>query len=465
MYFASSSCNLKHAAMAMAVYIGLLVACLVYASDANAQQEYAAQDEFIALVVSSDKNVSQSLALLEEHWQPSYLAMALDVLTLAWDAQMRTGLIALMQNKTGQQFGEDMNAWYAWMWNQDEARHPHYAKFKSNLYQYIDHRFAQYFSDERADSIRLDEVRWGGVKQDGIPPLRQPKMISTDQAEYLSDSDVVFGIAINGDVRAYPKRILAWHEMFVDEVGGTQFAGVYCTLCGAVILYETEFQGSNHEIGTSGFLYRSNKLMYDKASQSLWSTTRGEPVVGPLVGKGIRLQRSYVVTTTWGEWRHRHPQTTVLSLDTGHRRNYAEGVAYQQYFASDALMFNVPKLDTRLNNKDEVLALTFPEIDDEKLAIHEQFLATNPIYYDQLGERRFVVLTDQSGANRVYEQGQVKFLEYDQKETLVDGDGDQWLLTEAMLKSDDGSLLKRLPAHRAFWFGWFAAHNDTRLVK
>ncbi|MEP1140266.1 MAG: DUF3179 domain-containing (seleno)protein [Balneola sp.] len=138
--------------------------------------------------------------------------------------------------------------------------------------------------------MRLDEIRWGGVRQDGIPPLRDPKMISAKEADYLGDKDVVFGIEVNGDVRAYPKRILAWHEMFVDEVGGEKLAGVYCTLCGTAILFKTEHEGVNHEIGTSGFLYRSNKLMYDKATQSLWNTLQGKPVVGPLVGKGIRLE-------------------------------------------------------------------------------------------------------------------------------------------------------------------------------
>jgi len=87
--------------------------------------------------------------------------------------------------------------------------------------------------------------------------------------------------------------------------------------------------------------------MYDHGTKSFWSTLHGEPVVGPLVGKGIKLNRRYLVTTTWGEWKKRHPDTTVLSLQTGHRRNYGEGVAYHNYFATDQLMFTVPKIDTR----------------------------------------------------------------------------------------------------------------------
>src|SRR6266851_4811865 len=112
-------------------------------------------------------------------------------------------------------------------------------------------------------------------------------MISAKEANYLADDNVVYGLVVNGDTRAYPKRILAWHEMFTDTIGGVPVAGVYCTLCGSMILYETSVGGTQHFMGTSGFLYRSNKLMYDRATQSLWSTLEGEPVVGPLLGKGI----------------------------------------------------------------------------------------------------------------------------------------------------------------------------------
>jgi hypothetical protein len=200
---------------------------------------------------------------------------------------------------------------------------------------------------------------WGGVLQDGIPPLREPKMLAARDARYLADGDVVFGVEINGDARAYPKRILAWHEMFVDRVGGIDVAGVYCTLCGAVVVYETTVDGRSHRLGTSGFLYRSNKLMYDAETQSLWAMLEGRPVIGPLADKEIALPTREVVTSTWGEWRRRHPTTTVLSLATGYQRDYDEDAAYRTYFATDALMFPVPNEDRRLRNKQEVLVPRF----------------------------------------------------------------------------------------------------------
>ena len=156
-------------------------------------------------------------------------------------------------------------------------------------------------------------------------------------------------------------------------------------------MYQTEVNGQHHELGTSGFLYRSNKLMYDHATQSMWSTLQGTPVVGPLVKEDIQLVRQPVVTTTWAEWKERHPETTVLSLDTGHERDYGEGVAYQEYFANDRLMFSVPNNDTRLRNKDEVVGLRSGE---EQLAISANYLAETPIYQDSIDGQTLEVLTD-----------------------------------------------------------------------
>ena len=133
----------------------------------------------------------------------------------------------MLQKKTGQKFGQDLNAWYRWLWSQKYKPHPDYAKFQSAIYSRIDRRFAEYFTDTAGAKIRLDEIRWGGVRRDGIPPLKNPAMISAREATYLADSDVVFGVSLNGDARCYPKRILAWHEMFKDTIGGEPVCGAY----------------------------------------------------------------------------------------------------------------------------------------------------------------------------------------------------------------------------------------------
>lgn len=427
--------------------------------------------DFVQLILAEDSlELAPTIERLHASWSNKYIPMVLETIDYTRSRAIRRHLEDILEEKTDYTHADSMNDWYQWLWNQSEYISDDYADFKAALFVNIDPRFEAYFKGRQASAqIRLDEIRWGGVEQDGIPPLRNPKMLSADQQNYLEDSNVVFGVKINGEARAYPKRILAWHEMFTDTFGqgdaAEPIAGVYCTLCGTVIIYKTQHDGVSHELGTSGFLYRSNKLMYDKATQSLWNTVRGEPVVGPLVGKGIALEHLSVVTTTWAEWKRRHPETTVLSLDTGHQRDYGEGVAYNDYFSNDNLMFNTPFNDRRLDNKREVLALRFPGAPNTQLAIDTEFLAKNPIFYESVGAQKMVIITDQSGANRVYQPGGIRFEHFDGKETLKDQQGATWRVTEEALVSEHGKQLNRLPYHRAFWFGWHAAYPKTRLIK
>ena len=226
-------------------------------------------------------------------------------------------------------------------------------------------------------------------------------------------------------------------------------------------MYQTEVNGKHYELGTSGFLYRSNKLMYDHATKSFWSTLQGEPVVGPLVGKDIKLNRRYLVTSTWGEWKARHPKTKVLSLDTGHQRDYGEGVAYHSYFATDKLMFTVPELDKRLLNKDEVLAF---RNDKDQLAIAVKFLAKTPVHSDKLGDQKIVVLADDDGTARAYASGDVTIESWNKTDTAIDSKGGKWQVLEDSLVSGSRKL-ERMPSHNVFWFGWVSQFPKTRLVK
>lgn len=422
--------------------------------------------QFITLATSSDKElIEKSLNSLERNWYESYEIMLIETLYFSLNREVAADYLSLLESKTGKRYGYEMNNWFKWLWSKPAIYGPEYFEFKASLHEFIDPRFRTYFSQrQKRSTIRLDEVVWGGVIQDGIPPLRNPKMINVTEANYLRNTEVIFGIEINGDVRAYPKRILAWHEMFTDIVGGITVAGVYCTLCGTVILYETEKDGITHQLGTSGFLYRSNKLMYDRETQSLWSTLEGKPVIGPLVNKGIVMDYQSVVTTTWGEWKSRHPETKVLSLETGHSRDYREGVAYRDYFATDDLMFQVPETDPRLKNKDVILAIRMPELTEKSLAISSTFLRSHTVYSNELEGLQFTVFTDKSGAHRVYNTRGLVFEQYDGESIAKDQNGIGWTLEENKLVSSEKEELERLHSYNAFWFGFKAAFPDTILI-
>ena len=431
------------------------------------REAYPLSIYFLEAIEIVDAGIGKAPALnwLATNWSDQFLPYCIEIRRFFWNAQSVEALAAVFEEKTGLAWS-DYDSLNQYVWSKNIRNTADYAQFKQFFHTQIDPRFERYFESDRRFNIRLDEITWGGVVQDGIPPLRGPKMLKAAEASYLKDSNVVFGLEINGDARAYPKRILAWHEMFVDKVGGVSLAGVYCTLCGTVIAYDTEFEGTNHALGTSGFLYRSNKLMYDQATQSLWSTLEGVPVVGPLVDKGIQLRQYALVTTTWGEWKRRHPDTLVLSKKTGHQRNYDEGHAYHDYFATDERMFETPFTDERLKNKDEVLALRFAPEAERKLVISEGFLRKHPIYEGSYNGQPYVVLTDASGANRVYERPEdLTFTEWDQVEMVRDTEGHSWTLSEASLTTNDGRRLERLAAHRAFWFCWHGAFPDTELIQ
>ena len=316
-------------------------------------------------------------------------------------------------------------------------------------------------------------TRWTGAgsRSTESPPLVYPQHVgaSEDAAAYLDDDDIVFGFAFNDETRAFPQRILAWHEMALDTLGGVELTIVYCTLCGTVIPYESVVDGEHITFGTSGLLYRSNKLMFDHETHSLWNTFEGVPVVGPRVGSGVQLTYRAVVTTTWEEWRQKHPETTVLSLDTGFDRDYAEGAAYREYFSTDRLMFDVPALDDRLNNKDEVLVLRVADASGVRrpLAIATDYLDNHRLHHLEYAGRQLVVVTSRRSANRVYDAGEVRFTRQLDDDRVVDEDGELWRVEEAALVavSDSTRRRARQAAHRAFWFGWYAQFPETTLIR
>ena len=258
-------------------------------------------------------------------------------------------------------------------------------------------------------------------------------------------------------MRAYPIRIIAWHEMVNDTIGGIPVSLAYCTLCGSAILYDGRVGGEVYRFGTSGLLYRSNKLMYDRTTRTLWNQFTGEPAWGPLVGEGIRLDVVPVVLTTWGDWHERHPESTVLSIETGFDRDYGPGVAYAEYNSSPETWFNVPAQDDRLPPKEEVYVVRL----DATLAVYptERLAALGFVQETVGGTALVVVATGDGAGGRAYASAGVEFVGADPAAgTLRDADGGRWALEEDGLRGPAGRVLARLNGHNAFWF---AIANQT----
>jgi len=398
---------------------------------------------------------------LVQHGDHSSLAILIQL--LRWLPEYQDLLVARLEALTGARVGKHWFDWMVWQQGHPEfPSHPGYAAFLTDLLVRIDLQFRRFVYDGVAHDIRLEEITWGGVVVDGIPALDNPAMTSSSAASYLNPDDQVFGVEINGDARAYPLRIANWHEMVNDVVGGVPVSLAYCTLCGSGILFDGRIAARTQPFtfGSSGLLYRSNKLMYDRQTDSLWEQFTGRPVIGKLAGSQIELKVRPLVLSSWSEWRSRHPVTRVLSLDTGFRRDYRPGAVYREYFASPALMFPALVKDRRLRQKDLIFGV---RVAGGVKAWPLATLADGIVINDHIGFMDIVVIGDASGRGaRAYEARRRRFSRGASPEEVLSGDA-RWRVTESALVGPGGENLPRLPGHVAYWFAW-AGYFENALL-
>lgn len=331
---------------------------------------------------------------------------------------------------------------------------PHsYAAFKGALHaERVDDEFRSLLPPGVEFEGRLDQLSFGGVGPRGIPALTDPGFVAAGDAEHLVEDAPVIGLFVDGESRAYPLQIIDWHEMVNDVIGGTHVALTWCTLCNAAIAYRaTAPSGERIVFGSSGLLLRSNKVMFDEATGSLWSQLEGRRLTRRELG-AEPLERLPARMTTWGRWRAEHPSTLVLSADTGHERDYTVGAAYGEMFTSAVTMFPVagPDGDLGLAVKDAVVV-----IEGDVTVAASRVTDGEPVHVDD----RFVVL----GAGRltaarrhvvvdarVWRSGGRTFRRAG--DGLVDDRGVAWRVTPTALVSETGERLARVPSHVAFAF-------------
>ena len=479
-----------------------LAACVPSAAESNATlarsgEPAAAEVMAIPAEVLSDDQAAQILSDLGGRDQeagsralaevlaardPRYISVLLEILR-GTEIGMSLGIdypttVTALEELSGQRLGANWPAWVEWYGGTDLTPPPGFTGWKGRLLSFIDPRFAEFLSNEAPSRIRVEEILWGGVTVDGIPALDQAEMMPAAEAGYLLPEEPVFGVAVNGDARAYPLRILDWHEMANDVVGGVPLSLAYCTLCGAAIAYDGRASdGETYTFGSSGFLYRSNKLMYDRQTRTLWNQLTGEPVLGELAATGVQLSLLPVVLTSWSAWQAQHPGTRVLALETGFERYYSPGAAYGDYFSSDATMFPVWQRGNQLAAKDRIYALRVGGIPKayplarlvEEIVVNDTIGDTNVVLVATRGRvtvngsrlRSGNVTYDAGGEVRAFLRGEESFAPGVGPDAVVDTRGREWLITEEGLRSPDGKLAPRLSGHLSYWFGWFAFFPHT----
>ena len=279
-------------------------------------------------------------------------------------------------------------------------------------------------------SVPLNEIIGGGPPKDGIPSIDNPKFISAqDAGKQLSDKEPGIALDINGTARFYPFQILVWHEIVNDIINDQRVLVTYCPLCLSGIVFDPLVNNERVEFGTSGKLWNSNLVMYDRKTNSLWSQILGEAIVGELTGTKLKVLSSDMVR--FGDFKKLHPAGVVLSRDTGTTRFYGQD-PYGDYYTTPGTYFPVGKKDDRLNEKDFVLGIVV------------------------------------NGKAKAYWPEAVKKLDevedHFENKTIVaqyEKDIDAVRLFE---KKSDGTL-ERINPFGSFWFSWVAAHPDTELLK
>lgn len=275
-------------------------------------------------------------------------------------------------------------------------------------------------------SIPLNEILSGGPSKDGIPAIDRPLFVPASKASrtFLADGDRVIALMVNGKKKAYPIKILNWHEIVNDRIGGLNVVVTFCPLCGTGMVFDANAAGRKLNFGVSGLLYQSDVLLYDRQTESLWSQIKQEAVTGKLTGTRLKLLPS--TQTTWGAWKKQHPDTLVLSTQTGHFRDY-DSDPYEDYYTSRDVMFQVGKLDARYHPKEQVIGV---ELDGLTKAYPFSELArVKSPFKDKIGKKTVTVA-------------------YDSKSRT------------ATIRDTSG---KELPSVVGFWFAWYVFHKDTQV--
>lgn len=315
-----------------------------------------------------------------------------------------------------------------------------------------------------------DNVRSGGPPKDGIPSIDEARFVAADDARFLSDDSVVFGIVRGDEVRAYPQLVLVWHEIVNDRFPDGPLSVTYCPLTGSVVGFRGVAPGGEPYIfGTSGDLVNSNLLMYDRQTDSRWPQILGQAISGS--ARGRALEEVPLEWTTWGRWRRTHPATSVLSTDTGHLRSYGTDpygsyTPPDGYYEDRSLFFPVMRKDSRFGAKEvfvgakhgrtrmavrkdllrEKKALTGPE--DEDVAF---------LYDPILDAGRAFLARTPSGRLRFTEDGPGRYVD--------SSTGSTWEPSgRAVAGALQGSSLERILSYDVMWFAWAAFFPETQVL-
>jgi hypothetical protein len=336
-------------------------------------------------------------------------------------------------------------------------------------------------TDFSLHTVPFDDILSGGPPRDGIPSIDRPKFISPETAnEWLSDQEPVISFQLNGDIRAYPLKILTQHEIVNDEVGGVPVVVTFCPLCNTALVFDRRLDGKVYEFGVSGNLRMSDLIMYDRVTHTWWQQLTGEGIVGELTGYQLTFLPASIIS--FGDFKAANPEGQVLSRDTGFDRDYNR-LPYAGYDRVDNPPFlYTGDLDGRLLPKERVAAVTIGGVD---VAFPFMLLDAERVVNYAVGGQDILVFFKpgtlsvfasfvtgspaEVGATGVFEaslDGR-KLTFSPQGENFVDNEtGSVWnILGQATEGPLAGEALTPVVHGNHFWFAWGAFKPDTLIYQ
>lgn len=323
-------------------------------------------------------------------------------------------------------------------------------------------------------NIPKDQVHDGGPGKDGIPALLNPKMITANEATYLSDNSLVVGYKNGTDIRAYAHTILDWHEIINDKVGSEEIAIIYCPLTGTATTWGRKLNGVTTTFGVSGLLYNTNVIPYDRLTNSNWSQMRLDCVNGSL--RETKAQVFQSVETTWKTWKVMYPDTKIISTETGFNRNYTN-YPYGDYRTNhNRFLFPYLPVDERLPNKERVLGVIVPgkipaakvyrfdSFDDQIVAVQDDFNGIPLIVAGSKTHNFIVAFERKTETSGLLNFTATDFTQGSQSAILKDSEGNSWnIFGEAVSGPRQGETLKRVSSFIGYWFSWGAFYPAVEI--
>jgi hypothetical protein len=313
----------------------------------------------------------------------------------------------------------------------------------------------QTLSDGTKYIVHPDEILSGGPSKDGIPSIDNPKFQPAEEADkWLNDNDLVLGLDYKGTVKAYPHRILNWHEIVNDKVDDERVLVTYCPLCRTGIAFKPIVDNEEVEFGTSGKLYNSELVMYDRKTDSYWAQSLGKAIIG--LSTGQVLEKVPLDTVRWKDWKKVHPDTQVLRKPAGFIRDYDRN-PYSGYENNDGLYFPVDNKDDRLKPKIIVYGVEF---DKSAKAYSEDDVKQEKLINDIVGNVPIaVVWYNDLNTVKIFERTlNGETLEFELSDNkIIDNKNNEWTVKDMKEK------LEIVDTFGHFWFAWAAFFPDTEL--